>query len=213
MGRLRYCLNMKTNNLKILSNNRDIILGSGSPRRVSLLTEMGIKFSQIIPDVDEYTINNEEPYQYAIDLAELKGRWVAELIEPDQIAISCDTIVVLGNEVLGKPKDKDDAYKILSLLSGQNHVVCTAVAFADINGILTSGYETTDIFFNQIAPDQINNYINSGEPLDKAGAYGIQGMGAFLVDRIRGNLDNVIGLPTRLLEELAREVNRKLELT
>ncbi|MFH2049807.1 MAG: Maf family protein [bacterium] len=203
---------MKTNNLKILSNKREIILGSGSPRRASLLTEMGFKFSQIIPEVEEYEIQDEEPYQYALALAELKGRWIAQRIKQDQIAISCDTIVVLGNEVLGKPKDKDDAFKILSLLSGKNHVVCTAVAFADPNGILTSSFETTDVFFNRVSPEQINNYIDSGEPMDKAGAYGIQGMGAFLVDRIEGNLDNVIGLPTRLLEELAKEVNQILEL-
>jgi len=213
MGRLLYCLNMKTNNLKILSNKREIILGSGSPRRVSLLTEMGIKFSQIIPEVEEYEIQDETPYQHALDLAELKGHWVVQRIKQDQIAICCDTIVVLGYNVLGKPKDKDEAYKILSLLSGQNHVVCTAVAFADSNGILTSSYETTNVFFNHVSPNQINNYIDSGEPMDKAGAYGIQGMGAFLVDRIEGNLDNVIGLPTQLLEELAKKVNRMLELT
>ncbi len=175
------------------------------------MTEMGIKFTQLIPDVEEYKISNESPYQYALDLAELKGGWVSKKIKPEQLAISCDTIVVLGDQVLGKPKDKNEAFEILSKLSGQNHVVCTAAAFVNSDGILSSGYETTDVFFNRVTPDQIKNYILTGEPMDKAGAYGIQGMGAFLVDRIKGNLDNVIGLPSRLLEELAEKVNQTLE--
>ena len=202
---------MMNNQLKLLSNRREIVLGSGSPRRVSLLTEMGIKFTQIIPDIEEYGIGNESPYQYALDLSELKGRWVGERIKPGQLAISCDTIVVLDNQVLGKPQNKEEAFEILSLLSGNNHVVCTAAAFVDANGILSSGFETTDVFFNPVTPEQINNYIETGEPMDKAGAYGIQGMGAFLVDRIKGNLDNVIGLPSRLLEELAEKINQVLE--
>jgi nucleoside triphosphate pyrophosphatase len=202
---------MNNNHLKKLSTKREIILGSGSPRRVSLLTEMGISFTQIIPDVEEYNIKNEKPFQYALDLAELKGGWVAKRIKPDQIAISCDTIVVLNNKVLGKPQDKENAFEILSQLSGQNHVVCTAVAFVDRNGILSSGFEITDVFFNHVTSEQIKAYIDSGEPMDKAGAYGIQGMGAFLVDRIKGNLDNVIGLPSQLLEELAEKITRILE--
>jgi len=209
--RLQYCWNMNNKHLKKLSTKREIVLGSGSPRRVSLLTEMGISFTQIIPDVEEYGIKDEKPFQYALDLAELKGDWVAKKIKPDQIAISCDTIVVLNNKVLGKPQDKENAFEILSQLSGQNHVVCTAVAFVDRNGILSSGFEITDVFFNRVTSEQIKAYIDSGEPMDKAGAYGIQGMGAFLVDRIKGNLDNVIGLPSQLLEELAEKITRILE--
>lgn len=202
---------MMNNQLKLLSHKREIVLGSGSPRRVSLLKKMGIKFTQIIPDIEEYRISDENPYQYALDLSELKGRWVAERIKAEQLAISCDTIVVLDNQVLGKPQNKEEAFEILSLLSGNNHVVCTAAAFVDTSGILSSGYETTNVFFNQVTPEQINNYIDTEEPMDKAGAYGIQGMGAFLVDRIKGNLDNVIGLPSRLLDELAEKINQILE--
>ncbi len=196
---------MTYNNLKALSSKHRLVLGSGSPRRVQLLAETGIPFSQQIPDIHESPRDGEAPYDYALRLAEEKALEIARDKETD-IVLGCDTIVVLGSKVLEKPIDKEDAYRILTLLSGKQHTVCTAVAFARHSGLLTSDYELTSVFFNQISSAQIWGYIESGEPMDKAGAYGIQGMGAFLVDRIEGNLDTVVGLPRTLIERLAGEI-------
>ena len=197
---------MTYNNLKQLASLRRIILGTRSPRRIDLLSETGVEFTQIIPELQESREANEKPYDFAQRLACDKAKWVAKRINSDQLVIGCDTIVVLGDEVLQKPTDKEDAFKILSTLSGRQHVVCTALAIADAVKILASGCELTEVYFNPVTHAQINDYINTEEPMDKAGAYGIQGMGAFLVDRIEGNLDNVIGLPRRLLDRLTGEI-------
>lgn len=198
-------------NLRRLAEQRRIVLGSRSPRRVTLLGETGIRFDQIIPEVEECREPGEPPFDYALRLAIDKGRWIMPRLRTDQVALTCDTIVVLGDRVLEKPVNEDDALAILTALSGHRHVVCTAVALATEKEILISDWETTDVYFNTVTASQIREYIASGEPMDKAGAYGIQGMGAFLVDRIEGNLDTVIGLPRTLLERLAGEINGKLE--
>ncbi len=192
--------------LKALAVRRPIVLGSGSPRRVMLLEETGIEFRQVIPQLAEVQLPGEPPYDYAVRLAEDKARWVAGRVEDDRLVIGCDTIVVLQNRVCEKPRDEREALDTLSLLSGKEHVVCTALAIASAGGVVASGYELTRVFFNEVTTERIEQYIATGEPLDKAGAYGIQGMGAFLVDRIEGNLDNVIGLPKCLLDRMAKEV-------
>jgi len=198
-------------NLERLASRRRLVLGSKSPRRVRLLRDAGVPFDQIIPDLEEKRLPGEEPFAYALRLAEDKAKWLMPRLEPDQIVFGCDTIVVLGDRVLEKPADADEALQILSTLSGQPHVVCTAVALADHKKVLTADYETTAVFFNTVTEEQLRNYIASGEPMDKAGAYGIQGMGAFLVDRIEGNLDTVIGLPRTLLEHLSGDVNNMIK--
>ncbi len=190
-------------NLTRLAQMRRIVLGSRSPRRVKLLGETGIEFEQLIPEIEERRLPGEAPFRYAQRLAEEKAGWAMSRLDSGQIVITCDTIVVLGDRVLEKPEDEADAHRILRTLSGHQHVVCTAVSFADREKVLNSGYETTKVFFNKVTSDQIREYIVTGEPMDKAGAYGIQGMGAFLVDRIEGSLDTVIGLPRNLLEQLA----------
>ena len=197
---------MTHSDFKLLAEKKQLVLGSGSPRRAALLTDMGIPFSQIIPKLEEKQLNEEQPYTYAQRLAEEKALWVARHLKQDQVVLSCDTIVVLDNNVLEKPSSEEEAFDTLSSLSGKQHVVCTAAALATSDGIMASGYETTEVYFNDVTSEQIKKYVTSGEPMDKAGAYGIQGMGAFLVDRIRGNLDNVIGLPRSLLDKLAKKV-------
>ncbi len=189
-----------------LARRYKIVLGSGSPRRVQLLTEIGIPFRQSIPDLHEAQLPCEEPYDYAIRLARDKALKVASTAAPDELVIGCDTIVVLDDAVLEKPVDKADAHRILATLSGKEHVVCTSLAFAITGQILASDREYTKVYFNSVTDRQIDDYIETGEPMDKAGAYGIQGMGAFLVDRIEGNLDNVIGFPRALLDLLAKEI-------
>jgi len=197
---------MTLDSLLQLANRYQLVLGSGSPRRVQLLGDMGVKFTQIIPDIDETPAPSEPPLEYAVRLAEEKAMWVARNIESNQIVLGSDTVVVLDDKVLGKPEDKADALRILATLSGKQHVVSTALALANNQTVLASGFESTKVLFNEVTEAQIKAYIESGEPMDKAGAYGIQGMGAFLVDRIEGNLDNVVGLPGALLESLAARI-------
>lgn len=190
-------------NLAALLENHDLILASGSPRRVKMLKEAGIAFRQIVPDIDENGGSDLSPEQLAIHLAEKKATAVVTRASERDIVLGCDTIVVLNNEILGKPQSKEHAFNILTRLSGQKHVVYSAVALMEHDGQGTSGYEQTQVIFNALTDGEIHAYIKTGEPLDKAGAYGIQGFGAFLVDTYIGNLDNVIGLPMTLVNELA----------
>ncbi len=144
-------------------------------------------------------------------MARDKARLVAGKVNKRHIVLGCDTVVATGDKILQKPRDAADAFAILSSLVGHRHTVCTALALAEGGGLKASGYELTEVYFNPATPEQIRDYIETGEPMDKAGAYGIQGMGAFLVDRIEGNLDNVIGLPRMLLDRLAARVVAQLE--
>ncbi len=194
---------MNLNNLNKLLENWRMVLASGSPRRVRLLKEAGIHFRQIIPDLDENNYNHREPYRLAVLLAEKKAEAVADLLDKDEFVMAGDTIVLLNGEILGKPTSPEEAFTMLSRLSGNKHTVCSALALREANGKMVSGFELTDVSFKSIDDIRLKEYIASGEPLDKAGAYGIQGSGGFLVDSIRGNLDNVIGLPMALLEQLA----------
>ncbi len=196
---------MTYSNLRELASRYTLVLGSGSPRRVELLSELGIAFTQKIPDIHESIEDHEEPYHYALRLAQDKALEIGRVLQPDHIILGCDTIVVLGDHLLEKPNDRKHAFEILRLLSGKQHVVCSAAAFVRQSNILASGYELTKVFFNFVSDEQIESYIDTGEPMDKAGAYGIQGMGSFLVDRIEGNLDTVVGLPRTLIERLAGE--------
>ena len=190
--------------IRQLAEKRPVILGSSSPRRFRLLTDTGIDFHQVTPLTDENLKPDEAPYAYAKRLAEEKALEVSAQHD-GQLVIGADTVVLLEGEVLGKPDDDDDAFRILTTLSGKKHEVCTALALVESSRLLSSGYEITEVFFNSLEETRIRDYIATGEPNDKAGAYGIQGIGAFLVDRINGNLDNVIGFPCTLLETLARE--------
>lgn len=199
---------MTTDAIIALARDRRLVLGSRSPRRVQLLAELGVVFRQAISEIDEAQQLGEDPFRYAVRLAEDKARDVARLCDPDEIVIGGDTIVVLEGIILGKPSNRDQAVKTLLKLSGKRHTVCTALALAHGTGVLCSGAEGTEVYFNRVTSEQIERYVDTGEPMDKAGAYGIQGMGAFLVDRIEGNLDNVMGLPRALLDSLAREAHR-----
>ncbi len=195
---------MKCEHLRQLARRRRVVLGSRSPRRVTILKELGIPFTQMISKLDESLRDGESPYRFAGRLAREKALSLSRQAT-DCLVLGCDTIVVYENRIWPKPVDPDDAFKILSCLSGRTHVVCTALALTEDQQVLADGYELTEVTFNRVTPKQIRTYIDTGEPMDKAGAYGIQGMGAFLVDSIRGNLDNVIGLPVTLLDRLARQ--------
>ena len=202
---------MTCNNLKKLSQKKEIILASASPRRLELLGETGIAFRQIISDIKESGNPAGDPFEHALSLARMKAMAVSSVSGDDKLVIGADTIVVLDNKLIGKPENKNEAREILLRLSGKKHVVCTALALVSATELLASGYELTDVYFNLVSEDAIVDYVNSGEPMDKAGAYGIQGKGGFLVDRIEGELDNAIGLPRSLLDKLAAEVCLKME--
>lgn len=202
---------MKFKNLEQLAKTRKIILGSRSPRRVELLKETGIDFRQTISEFAEHNYDSGKPFEHARKLAEEKAILLAKTIEPGELVIGADTVVVLEDSAIGKPVDIRDAADILKRLSGKKHTVCTALAIADNKGIVASAYDLTDVYFNRITDHQIKEYVETNEPMDKAGAYGIQGMGGFLVDRIEGELDTVIGLPRLLLDRLAGEVCAKLK--
>jgi len=191
-----------------LTRRFTLVLGSGSPRRVQLLREAGVPFRQMVSQVTEQRRPAEDPYSFARRMAREKTRAVASGCAKGEIVLGGDTVVVFRGQILGKPDNEHDAVRTLQLLSGKIHTVGTALALATRDRSLCSGVEKTRVFFNEVTQEQIADYVASGEPLDKAGAYGIQGMGAFLVDRIEGNLDNVVGLPFTLLESLAREVLR-----
>jgi len=196
--------------LRRLATLRPVILGSASPRRVTLLQETGIEFTQVAPEIDESTRDLEDPRKYAVRLAEEKSGEVFGRITTNAVVIGCDTIVVLANKILGKPVTKADAFHTLMALSGQSHTVVSALSLAADGIPLMSGYDTTEVRFHILDNDRVWEYVATGEPMDKAGAYGIQGMGTFLVDRIEGNLDTVIGLPRVLLNRLAGEVLLKI---
>jgi septum formation protein len=196
--------------LKQLSRRRPLVLGSASPRRVHLLREAGIEFRQVVSDVVEKRRPGEDPFAFGLRLAAEKAIEVARSCNDHEVVLGGDTVVVLGDMLLDKPVDRDDAVRILTTLSGHRHTVATSLALADSTGLLIAGIEKTDVFFNPVTAKQIAEYIDSGEPMDKAGAYGIQGMGAFLVDRIDGNIDNVVGLPLTLLNRLARDILSRL---
>lgn len=193
-----------------LASEHKLILGSSSPRRNQLLNEIGCQFTIKRPDLQEILPENIPPYEGAKRLAEQKAGEVSRRCQPGEIVLGCDTIVVLNNQVLGKPRDTDQAFETLSLLSGQKHVVCSAISLNLVGGLTLSGYETTEVRFHAVTDQQLGDYIKTGEPMDKAGAYGIQGMGGFLVDSISGNLDNIIGLPRHLLNNLASDMLREI---
>ena len=203
---------MTFNALVTLGQKRPLVLGSRSPRRIQLLEELGVGFRRAVSQVEETPRPGEDPYAFAVRLAQEKATDVAISAQNDEIVIGGDTIVVLDGAILGKPSDRTEAIETLQKLAGKQHTVCTALALANSSRLICFGEERTDVYFRDVSLRQIEDYVDGGEPMDKAGAYGIQGMGAFLVDRIEGNLDNVVGLPRTLLDSLARDALHLLQL-
>ena len=179
----------------------DVILGSGSPRRRELLKLIWDDFTVITADTDEI-ISEEEPCQIVESLARQKAEAVLRKTSArDRLIIGADTLVFAGCEILGKPVDKEDARRMLELLSGKGHQVITGVALLQ-NGKCHTFSEVTDVVFSSMTATEIETYIASGDPMDKAGAYGIQGPAARYIKSIRGCYYNVVGLPVhRLYEE------------
>jgi septum formation protein len=181
-----------------------VILASQSPRRQELLKLVGIPHEVRPADIDETYFAGENPHDHAKRLARGKAAVMAER-EPDAVVIGSDTIVVVDGEVLGKPIDDADAARMLSRLSGRSHVVLTAVAVS-WRGEMRSGVEEVDVTFHALSAADIDAYIATREPMDKAGAYGIQGFGATIVARVDGDYFAVMGLPLQRLVRVLREV-------
>lgn len=179
-----------------------IILASKSPRRQELLKLMGIDFRVALKEVDETFPENLLPFEIALYISEKKANAFDESLT-NEIVITADTIVVVDEKIIGKPQDEKNAFEILSLLSGRKHEVITAVSLLKNHEVL-SFYEVSEVYFKNLAPEQISYYISTGQPMDKAGAYGIQEwIGLIGIEKIVGSYTNVVGLPTdRLYKEL-----------
>ncbi len=184
-----------------LPSDIKVILASKSPRRRELLGKMGITFEVETLEVDENFPGAMHPRDAVRFLAEKKARAVADLHDTPVIIIASDTMVEVDDNPLGKPTDAADAAHMLERLSGRHHNVHTGVCVIYGEQML-SGVDSTDVFFHTIDENEIAEYIATGEPMDKAGAYGIQGGGGRFVSHINGHLDTVIGLPCELVAEL-----------
>ena len=183
----------------------DIILASQSPRRRELLERMGLSFRVITPDIDEHMDRPLPPGELVAAISAEKARAVAAQAGPEAIVIAADTVVALDGAVLGKPGDERDAARMLSALSGRTHQVFTGLTVAQGGAVRTVSEETA-VTFRPLTEGEIAAYVRTGEPMDKAGAYGIQGYGALLVEGIRGDYYNVMGLPVCRLGGLLREL-------
>ena len=182
-----------------------IVLASRSPRRQELLRRIGLdNFTIAVPDVDEWYPEGLSPRRTVEYISAEKSAAAANMAAPEDIVITADTMVFLGDERLGKPKDEDEAFLFLSSLSGKKHIVCTGVTVSQGNRILTDSV-ATDVYFRELLPEEIRAYIKTGEPMDKAGAYGVQGRGTLFVERIDGDFFNVMGMPLMKLGEMLKK--------
>ena len=182
-----------------------LILGSGSPRRKFLLEEMGYSFEVLVSNTDESFDSKMDVYKVAPFLANKKAKSLVDKIEENDVLLCCDTVVIFKNSILGKPSNANEALKTIQLLSGNTHEVVSAVSLV-YGKKWIEFHETTQIVFDEIKPEDIQYYVDTFKPLDKAGAYGIQEwIGLIAVKEIKGSYTNVIGIPTqRLHSELQK---------
>lgn len=188
-----------------MSATGSVILASASPRRRELLTSAGISFEVDVADVDETHKPGEPAEAYVRRVALSKARTVASR-HPEKLVLGADTVVVVDGAVLGKPQDDADAVRMLTSLSGRAHQVLTAVALVGPGQVLETVEETL-VWMQALAPDDIAAYVASGEPRDKAGAYGIQGRASRFIPKIEGSYTNVVGLPVAAVADLLRRAS------
>jgi septum formation protein len=181
------------------------VLASASPRRVELLRSAGFEFDVIPAEVDEAIDVEETPDGYARRVAQLKAQAVAGRVS-GRVVLAADTIVVVDHEVLGKPADAADARRMLRRLSGREHVVMTAICLISEGGAkrIQTAVARTTVEFAPLSQAEIDWYVATGEPMDKAGAYAVQGLASRFVTRIDGSYSNVVGLPVAVVYELCR---------
>lgn len=182
-----------------------LILASSSPRRKHLLESLGIRFDVVAPDIDEHRHPNEEPFDYVVRIARAKAE---SAVAGDAVVVAADTVVVIDGQLLGKPGHPEEAKTMLRRLSGVTHEVLTGVAVArltDIVQVLTA-VESILVKFLPMTDDEIADYVATGEPMDKAGAYALGGLGAIYVEAVHGSPSGVIGLPVHTTARLLRSL-------
>jgi septum formation protein len=175
----------------------ELLLASGSSRRKELLDQIGVQYQCASMDIDETVNPNEAPSDYVLRLAEEKAQ-AGMVLKPGMVVLAADTSVVLAGNILGKPADEQAAHDMLGQLSGKTHQVLTAIAVAkrELGEVsIVSQLVISDVTFSVLSDQQIKQYIETGEPMDKAGAYGIQGKAALFVEHLQGSYSNVVGLP------------------
>ncbi len=183
-----------------------LLLASQSPRRAEILGKAGIPFEIVLIDVDETPEPGAKAKEVALELAVRKARAAAGR-NPGRVLLAADTVVDIDGALLNKPVNHADARRMLESLSGRTHEVHTGIALVRADGKIDSAVETTRVTFRALSPAEIDAYVKTNEPMDKAGAYGIQGLGACLVDGIEGSYENVVGLPLARVLELLRKVS------
>lgn len=181
-----------------------IVLASQSPRRQDLLGQMGLEFTTRSPQIDEDAFQGRDARDLVQTLSREKARWVAAQLPGDPIVIGADTVVVRDGTILGKPKDPAEAQAMLASLSGRTHQVYTGITVCQGDKVVTQA-EETQVTFRPLTQQEIACYVATGEPMDKAGAYGIQGLGGLLVAGIQGDYHNVVGLPVCRLGQILRD--------
>ena len=176
-----------------------LILASASPRRQELMEMLGFNFTIVPSKVDEEKYMELKPVEMVKELARAKAEKVAGFVE-NTVVIGSDTVVVLDDEILGKPSDQSEAVAMLKKLQNRKHSVFTGIAICGtVSGRVKVDYDKTDVFMRPISDEDIIGYVNTGEPMDKAGAYGIQGVGGIFVEKIEGSYFTVMGLPIHKL--------------
>lgn len=188
---------------------KDIVLASGSPRRREILSGLGLDFDVYVSEADESSVKPDgiSRQVYVQELAMLKASAAASMLSGENVLIiAADTIVSKGNEILGKPRDEEDAKRMLKELSGDCHSVFTGICVMRARDAFSvCGAVETKVYFKEISDEKIERYVKCGEPMDKAGAYGIQGKGALFVEKIEGDYLNVVGLPAARLFEILED--------
>lgn len=181
-----------------------IVLASQSPRRKELLGRMGLEFVTQASKIDESAFDGLEARELVATLSREKAQWIARQLDGETLVIGADTVVVRDGAALGKPKDAEDAVAMLLSLSGRDHQVCTGVTVCRGDRVLTQ-VEETQVTFRDLTEAEVRQYVSTGEPMDKAGAYGIQGLGGLMVEGIRGDYSNVVGLPVCRLGQMLKD--------
>ena len=184
-----------------------LVLASKSPRRLEILQTVGWEFEAIAANVDETRYESEDAVSYVKRLAQTKAETVASKLRGG-LVLGADTVVVIGEEILGQPRDDEEARRMLSLLSGRWHAVLTGVALVRCGQppYALVEHETTRVRFSEMSIAEIDWYVSTGEPKGKAGAYAIQGKGALFIEEIQGDYFNVVGLPVRLAYEMSHKI-------
>ncbi len=183
-------------------NLAPLVLASSSPRRQEMLARLGISFETFPSEVSEAQRPLESPENYVCRLALKKAQKVASL-RPRAFVLAADTTVVIGEKILGKPESLQEAREMLSMLSGREHQVLTAYAILGPQGQSRGGLSITSVVFKKLLPEEIEAYLRTPEPWDKAGAYAIQGLASYMIRRVKGSVSNVVGLPlTEVIEDL-----------